>query len=57
MVVLFPEPLGPRKANTSPRRTLKLTPSTATRSSKRLVSPRTSITGQVASDGGAVGKP
>src|SRR5918995_2432038 len=38
MVVVLPAPLGPRKPNTSPRRTEKSMPSTATSSPKRLVS-------------------
>ena len=38
MVVDFPAPFGPRKPRTSPRWTLKDTPSTAVKSPKRLTS-------------------
>src|SRR5215204_4265084 len=38
-VVVLPAPLGPRKPYTSPRRTVRRTPSTARRSPYRLVSP------------------
>src|ERR1039458_5098977 len=43
IVVDFPAPFGPRKANISPWPTEKSIPSTATRSPYRLVKPRTSI--------------
>src|SRR5579885_3304615 len=46
IVVVLPAPLGPRKPNTSPRPTLKSTPSTATRSPKRLVSRRASMSAE-----------
>src|SRR5215208_1315481 len=42
MVVVFPAPLGPRKPKTSPRRTAKLTASTAVKAPYRRVSPSTS---------------
>ena len=41
MVVVFPLPFGPRKPKISPRATSKSMPSTAVKSPKRLVSPRT----------------
>ena len=40
MVVVFPEPLGPRNPNTDPRGTAKSMLFTATWWPKRLVSPR-----------------
>ena len=43
MVVLFPDPLGPRKPVTRPGLTSKLRSSTAIVRPKRLVSPLTSI--------------
>src|SRR5262252_10851812 len=50
MVVLLPEPFGPRNANTSPVRTSNDTRSTATRSPKRFVSSRTAMAGSFISD-------
>ena len=47
MVVVLPLPFGPRKPRISPRRTDSDTPSTTVRSPKRLVSPRTSMTGTI----------
>src|SRR5688572_4389613 len=43
MVVVLPAPFGPRKPNTSPRRTAKLTWSTATKSPKVRVRSRTTM--------------
>src|SRR5919204_91320 len=43
IVVVLPAPLGPRKPNTSPAETSKLTPATASTSSKDLRSSLTSI--------------
>src|ERR1044071_3357566 len=43
IVVVFPAPFGPRKPNTSPAYTSKLTLSTATLSPYRLTSSRASI--------------
>src|SRR5579884_457333 len=45
IVVVFPAPLGPRKPNTSPGATSKLTPRTASSSPKRFTSPSTTIAG------------
>src|SRR5437870_7502159 len=45
IVELFPAPFGPRKPNASPLCTSKSIPSTATRSPKRLTSPRAWISG------------
>src|ERR1700674_2836638 len=53
MMVDLPAPLLPSRPKTSPRETVKLTPSTAVKSPKRLTSPSTSITG--AEDSPAVG--
>jgi hypothetical protein len=58
IVVVLPAPLGPRKPKTSPRPTLKSMLSTATRSPKRLVRPRASISapgGASAGDGARSG--
>ena len=43
IVVDLPLPLGPRNPKTCPRGTSKLIPSTAVKSPKRLVSPRTEM--------------
>src|ERR1700677_3605054 len=45
MVEVLPAPLGPRKPKDSPRAMVKSTPSTATKSPKRLVSPWASTIG------------
>ena len=45
MVVDLPAPLGPRNPVTTPGRTSKLSPSTATVAPKRLLRPRTWIMG------------
>ena len=45
MVVVLPAPLGPRNPNTSPRRTVMFSLSTARRSPKSFVSPRSSMAG------------
>src|SRR5689334_18283905 len=45
MVELLPAPFGPRKPNASPCCTSKSIPSTATRSPKRLISPRACTSG------------
>ena len=47
MVEVLPAPLGPRKPNDSPLAMLKSTPSTATKSPKRLTSPCASTMGDV----------
>ena len=47
MVVLLPEPLAPRKAKMEPGRTSMLRSSTAVKSPKRLVRPRTRMIGAV----------
>src|SRR5271154_1724401 len=46
MVDVLPAPLGPRKPNDSPLAMLKSTPSTATKSPKRLTSPCASTMGE-----------
>src|SRR5690606_11964528 len=43
IVVVFPAPFGPRNPTTSPRRTSKLTPSTAVNAPKRFVTDSTEI--------------
>ena len=48
MVEVLPAPLGPRKPKDSPRAMVKSTPSTATKSPKRLTSPCASTIGAVA---------
>jgi hypothetical protein len=45
MVVLLPEPFGPRKAKITPRSTSRSMPSTAVNSPKRRVSPRARMIG------------
>src|SRR5262245_42713782 len=45
MVVVLPAPFGPRKPKISPGRTAKVTPSTAVKRPKPLVSPSTSTAG------------
>src|SRR5437660_1749586 len=44
MSVVFPEPLGPSRPNTSPRRTSSVTQSTAVNVPNRIVTSRTSMT-------------
>ncbi len=53
IVVVFPDPLGPRKPNTEPRGTARSMPSTAVCAPKRLVSP-TVCTARPSSDEPAV---
>ncbi len=55
MVEVLPAPLGPRKPNDSPLAMLKSTPSTATKSPKRLTSPCASTMGDAIAPG--VGAP
>jgi hypothetical protein len=57
MVVVFPAPLGPRKANTSPRRTSNDTSSTAVKSPNCLTRCCTRMTGGLSSiEKGAEGR-
>src|ERR1700728_1097199 len=52
MVDVLPAPLGPRKPNDSPLAMVKSTPSTATKSPKRLTSPRASTMGDAVAPSG-----
>ncbi len=49
IVVVLPAPFGPRKPNTSPAATSKLTPRTASSSPKDFLNPLTLIAGAVRS--------
>src|SRR5215470_17033634 len=49
IVVVFPAPFGPRKPNTSPRRTLNVTASTAVKAAYCRVRPETSTAAVVLS--------
>src|ERR1700685_3802833 len=53
MVDVLPAPLGPRKPNDSPLVMVKSTPSTATKSPKRLTSPHASTMGDAVAPSGA----
>src|SRR5687767_10052891 len=55
IVVVLPAPFGPRKPNTSPVRTLKLTPSTAVKSPNCLVRSRTTTASSLPAGDRAVG--
>src|SRR5918997_6785037 len=55
IVVVLPAPLGPRKPNTSPRCTVKSTPSTATSRPKRLLSAVALMSGASPADASGAG--
>src|SRR6185437_2236906 len=55
MVVVLPEPFGPRKPNTEPRGTARLSPSTTARPRNRLVSPLVAIAAASLTGGRSLG--